>query len=294
MKNFLNKIHARDCVALLRELSDDCVDLVIADPPYNIGKDFGISQDNMPLDDYVEWARSWVDESLRVLKPNGIIYIYGFAEIIAHLAVHYPTQKQHWLAWHYKNKAVPASKFWQRSHEVILTLWQGERPHLNIDAIREPYSEVFLKNAAGKIRKETPGRYAKGNKKTVYQAHENGALPRDVLQISALAGGAGYVERWFYCKNCKKLCEPKTLEAHREHDIIKHPTQKPFALTRRLIDSVIDTRQSNKGLVMIPFAGSGAECVVAREMGVDFIASEINPDYVLLGQAWLVHEPCSN
>ena len=77
------------------------------------------------------------------------------------------------------------------------------------------------------MRKETYCRYSTKGKKTIYQAHPKGALPRDVLKVPALAGGAGYSERWFYCKDCNRLCFPNETEAHLEHNIIKHPTQKP-------------------------------------------------------------------
>ena len=110
------------------------------------------------------------------------------------------------MVWHYTNKAVPSLKFWQRSHESILCIWKEKKPQIRIDAVRENYTESFLKNAAGKVRKETYCRYSTKGKKTIYQAHPKGALPRDVLKVPALAGGAGYSERWFYCKDCNRLC----------------------------------------------------------------------------------------
>ena len=160
------------------------------------------------------------------------ILIYGFPEILAHISVRYPLEKQKWLVWHYTNKAVPSLKFWQRSHESILCIWKEKKPQIRIDAVRENYTESFLKNAAGKVRKETYCRYSTKGKKTIYQAHPKGALPRDVLKVPALAGGAGYSERWFY-----RLCFPNETEAHLEHNIIKHPTQKPAELTKKLIIS---------------------------------------------------------
>ena len=90
------------------------------------------------------------------------------------------------------------------------------------------------------MRKETYCRYSTKGKKTIYQAHPKGALPRDVLKVPALAGGAGYSERWFYCKDCNRLCFPNETEAHLEHNIIKHPTQKPAELTKKLITSACD------------------------------------------------------
>jgi len=62
-----------------------------------------------------------------------------------------------------------------------------------------------LNGAAGKIRKGTLGRFSKEGKKTIYKAHEAGALPRDVIKVPALAGGAGMAERWFLCKTCNDV-----------------------------------------------------------------------------------------
>ena len=66
-----------------------------------------------------------------------------------------------------------------------------DKPIFNRDHVREPYTETFIKNAAGKVRKSTVGRFSKGDKETIYNAHESGALPRDVIKIPAIAGGAG-------------------------------------------------------------------------------------------------------
>ncbi len=280
----LNKIVCDDAVVSLKEIQEEnFFDLVIADPPYNIGKDFGNTKDYRELPDYLHWCDEWIAECLRLAKATAPIFIYGFPEILAHIAVRYPLEKQKWLVWHYTNKAVPSLKFWQRSHESILCIWKEKKPQLRVDAIRENYTESFLKNAAGKVRKETYCRYSTKGKKTIYQAHPNGALPRDVLKIPALAGGAGYSERWFFCKDCNRLCFPNETESHLTHNTIKHPTQKPANLTKKLIASATDS----KGCLLVPFAGSGSECVVAQEMEVNFFATEINPDYVLLANSWL-------
>ena len=263
-------------------------DIIICDPPYNIGKDFGITSDNRPLSEYVDWTKEWLGKCIELLADDGLVYVYGFPEILAHVAVEYPIENQRWLVWHYTNKTVPSSTFWQRSHESILCLWKPDatRPHLEVDQIREPYTKTYLNNSAGKVRQGTVSRFG-GNKgrETVYNAHKNGALPRDVIKVPALAGGAGASERWFLCYDCgRSVLPPSELKHHRQHDILKHPTQKPVELTRRLIQSRVN---GEGGSVLIPFAGSGSECVVAQELGVSFLAIEINPLFVEFAQKWL-------
>lgn len=258
-------------------------DLAICDPPYNIGKSFEKKSNAMTHEEYLEWTKKWLTGVSCVLKPNGLIYIYGFAEILAHISVLFPRENQRWLVWHYTNKTVPSSKFWQRSHESILCLWIDKKPNLLIDQIREPYTKSYLK-CSGKVRKDVQSRF--GNNLTKYQVHSRGALPRDVIKAPALAGGAGYKERWFKCENCQDIYPPNQQKNHLDHKTWKHPTQKPFGLTERLISSVIrpyDTKAS----VLIPFAGSGSECIVARSLGINFLGFEKHPPYSWFANRWL-------
>jgi len=105
-----------DAVAWLRGLETESVDLVFADPPYNIKKaewDTFKSQEK-----YVEWSLQWIEQAARVLKSNGTLYICGFSEILADIKL--PASRYfrgcRWLIWHYKNKANLGSD-WGRSHE---------------------------------------------------------------------------------------------------------------------------------------------------------------------------------
>ena len=205
----MNTIINKDCIEGIKEVPDNCVDIIIADPPYNIGKNFGNNTSKMSIQDYLDWCDKWIVECLRVLKPKGTFYIYGFSENLAFIRTRININVR-WIIWHYTNKTTPSLNFWQRSHESILVCW-NEKPIFNRDDVREPYTKAFLKNAAGKKRKATKGRFSNGDKETTYKAHSNGALPRDVIKISALAGGAGKKER------------------------VNHPTQKPLALCEKLI-----------------------------------------------------------
>jgi len=236
--------------------------------------------DKREMSEYVRWSKSWMDESIRILKPTGTMFIYGFSEILAFLSVEMPINKR-WLIWHYTNKNVASLNFWQRSHESIICAWKNN-PVFNRDEVREPYTEGFLNGAAGKIRKGTIGRYSSGGQETVYKAHEGGALPRDVIKIPALAGGAGMNERWFICNTCGgNVFEPRELKKHADHEIVKHPTQKPLEICRKLIKSAMPKKD---GVVLVPFVGTGAECAAAKELGQNYIGFEINPDYIKIAE----------
>lgn len=280
--NSKNKIIHGDALIEIRKIPTASMDVIIADPPYNIGKDFGNNRDKKDLEEYIGWCMVWIDEGLRCLKPDGTMFIYGFSEILAYLATNIQANKR-WLVWHYTNKNVASLNFWQRSHEGILCVWKDKKPTFFRDAVREPYSETFLKNSAGKVRRSKKCRFSKGASTTVYNAHEKGALPRDVIKVPALAGGAGRSERHFFCKTCDKTYLSKDLENHRAHTILKHPTQKPLLLTEKLLNSCLN----QKGMVFIPFAGSGSECLVAKQLGHDFIGIEINEEYIQLANGLL-------
>jgi site-specific DNA-methyltransferase (adenine-specific) len=251
----LNKVYNEDCVEGMKKIKSESVDIIICDPPYNIGKDFGNNSDKQKMEEYLIWCDKWIEECLRILKPNGTLFIYGFSEILSFIRTRIYCNVR-WLIWHYTNKVVPSLNFWQRTHESILCCYKN-KPIFKRDEVREPYTESYLKNAVGKKRKSTKGRFSNGEKETVYTAHEKGALPRDVIKIPALAGGAGKKER------------------------VNHPTQKPIALCDKLIKSAKND-EDDQTIIVIPFAGSGSECVSALNNKVDFIGFEINDEYVNL------------
>lgn len=243
-----------DTIKILPTLASNSAQIIIADPPYNIGKDFGNQSDKQPMDEYLDWCDKWIAECIRILKSNGTMFIYGFSENLALILSRIPLSiNRRWIVWHYTNKNVPSLNFWQRSHESIIVLWKDDKV-FHRDEIREAYTDGFLNGAAGKERIATKGRFSKGDKKTTYTAHPDGALPRDVIKIPALAGGAGMNER------------------------VDHPTQKPLILCDKLIRSCMQM----DGYVLIPFAGSGSECVAAKKLNLPFIGIELNSEYIKL------------
>ena len=109
--------------------------------------------------------------------------------------------------------------------------------------------------------------------------NEKGALPRDVIKMSSLAGGGS--ERFVYSPSKKDIFTRKRAkELLSIKDQITHPTQKPIKLTEKLLDACISDTNSK---VVIPFSGTGSEAFVCNTRGYDWISFEINKDYVEMG-----------
>jgi len=275
-----NKVNLIDCVDGLSQIEDNSVDCFIIDPPYNIGKDFGNNKTRKDIQEYVEWCESWLIHCERALKPSGTIYIYGFSEVLAHISTKL-TLPYRWLVWHYTNKTTPSLQFWQRSHESILCVWKNKENRVfNRDAVREPYTENYIKGySSGKVKRPSgTGRFNTKGKdiETTYKVNKKGALPRDVIKVPSLAGGSGMAERYVYSPSAGKLYTNKQAKILNIEDGIKHPTQKPTKLTQKLLDACI---QSSDNKVVIPFAGTGSEAYVCEQNNLNWIAFEINEDY---------------
>lgn len=240
-------LYENDCIDILIRIPSGSIDMIFADPPYNIKKadwDKFESQEQ-----YIAWSMKWISECSRILKENGSLFICGFTEVLADLK--HPSMRYFkyckWLIWHYKNKANLGSD-WGRSHESILLLRKSNKFTMNIDPIRIPYNEHTLKYPV-RTQAET-SQYAKGKaKRPAWSPHPLGAKPKDVIEIPTTCNGMG----------------EKT----------KHPTQKPEELLRKFVLAA-----SNPGdIVLDPFCGSGTTAVVAEQLGRHWIGCEINPEY---------------
>ncbi|MGB8346438.1 MAG: DNA methyltransferase [Ktedonobacteraceae bacterium] len=221
-----------DAVSWLRSLKSGSVDLIFADPPYNIKKAEWDTFESQQA--YVDWSLTWIEQAARVLKPTGTLYICGFSEILADLKL--PAlrffQGCRWIVWHYKNKANLGND-WGRSHESILHLRKSREFTFNIDDVRIPYGNHTLKYPEHP-QAET-SQYGKG-KDHLWQPNPGGAKPRDVLEIPTTCNGM--------------------------HEKTPHPTQKPEELLRKFVMA-----SSNPGDVVVdPFLGSGTTAVAAEQL----------------------------
>lgn len=232
----------------LTSLQDNSIDLVFADPPYNIKKADWDNFENQ--EGYIKWSLKWIKQAARVLKPTGSLYICGFSEILADLK--HPASKYfkhcRWLIWHYKNKANLGSD-WGRSHESIIHLRKSDSFKFNIDDVRIPYGAHTLKYPSHPQAKTSA--YGKGTNKNRddWTPNSKGAKPKDVIEVPTTCNGMG----------------EKT----------PHPTQKPEELIRKFILA----SSSERDLVIDPFSGSGTTVVVAEQFNRRWMGCDLNSEY---------------
>ncbi|MDR0848263.1 MAG: site-specific DNA-methyltransferase [Propionibacteriaceae bacterium] len=74
----LGHLYQGDCLDLMKSMDDDSVDLIFADPPFNLGKIYGSHYDDSRAEeDYVAWSREWIHEGARLLSPGGAFFLYN-------------------------------------------------------------------------------------------------------------------------------------------------------------------------------------------------------------------------
>lgn len=83
----LGELYNGDCIEIMKGLPDNHIDLVFADPPFNLGKTYdpGID-DNMTMSEYINWTYEWLDQCIRILKPGGRIFIYNLPKWCIYIA----------------------------------------------------------------------------------------------------------------------------------------------------------------------------------------------------------------
>jgi len=241
------KLYNQDAIDFLKSIETGTIDLIFADPPYNIKKaewDTFSSQK-----EYVDWSMQWINEAHRILSPQGTIYICGFSEILADIKwAATPLFKGcKWLVWFYRNKANLGND-WGRSHESILHFRKSKKFIFNIDEARIPYNKHTLKYPK-RTQAET-SQYANGKKKKyVWTPHPKGAKPKDVLEIPTLSNGSW--ERY------------------------PHQTQKPVDLLRKIVLS-----SSNPDSTIVdPFGGSGTTYAVAEAYERKWLGNDISDTF---------------
>jgi site-specific DNA-methyltransferase (adenine-specific) len=232
-------IHNRDFCADLAEIPRESIDLIIADPPYGLGKDYGNDSDKLDADAHLEWTQHWLESSVPLLKPSGSLYIFcswQFApEIFSFLKRRMTMVNE--IVW---DRRVPSmggtTRRFSSVHDNIGLFVRNRNYYFDLDPVRIPYDAVTKKARSRKL--------FEGSKWL-----EQGYNPKDVWSVSRL---------------------------HRQHgERVDHPTQKPLEIIERMVLASCPPG----GTVLDPFMGSGTTAVACARHGRHFLGYEINPDY---------------
>lgn len=162
IKHFLGKVHRMDCVDLLRSLPAGSVQMIFADPPFNLNKKYNSYSDDMAFHDYMAWTKTWLAECSRVLADDGSIFVYNIPKLLTHTApilnklLHF----RHWIAWN--SNGQPLGKTLQPAHYGIL--YYTKSRHSKFYDVRAPHAKCrkcqnYLKDYGGKAHLRHPFGY---------------------------------------------------------------------------------------------------------------------------------------
>jgi len=247
LKHFGNdnhKIIMGDVVVALNEVADNSIDLVFADPPYNIGKNFNGYKDKWNSDeDYLKWCYEWLDLCIKKLKSSGSFYVMTATQFMPFFDI-YLRDKLTVLSrivWHYDSSGVQAKNFFGSLYEPILYCVKDVNNYtFNSDDILVE-AKTGAKRKLIDYRKEPP------------QIYNSIKVPGNVWEFPRVR--------------------------YRMNEYENHPTQKPIALLERIVKA-----SSNKGdLVLDPFSGTFTTSFVAKQLGRRSIGIELQEDYIKIG-----------
>ena len=243
----LATLYKGDCVDIMKRTDSNCIDFVLADPPYE--KVIGAEWDQVP--NYMDFARRWLTQAVRVLRPGGALIVYGSPE-----------------------------RNWTARQAILL------EDELNMNLVQHL---VWCYTTGGGSRVSTQKKFAVQHEQLIWFEKPGGSRTfnaadgvehyMDEDRAMALAKGKGRVsnESLDRGRPARSFFDfPRENSRSKERSYGTHPSMKPLALCEHLIklhSSPLDT-------VLIPFAGSGSEMVSASELGRRVIGIEKETSYV--------------
>ena len=233
-----------DCLKILPSVATNCIDTVFADPPFNIGKEYGSSvNDRMDEQEYLEWCQVWMNECIRVLKQSGSLFIYNLPKWNIHLAKSLLDRGMHFRDWIVVDLklGLPIPGRLYPSHYSLLYFTKGK--HKTFHSIRIPIKAC---------------RHCGGDVKD-YGGHRNALNPKG-LNLSDVWTDIPPVRHWKF----------------------KSKKRKANALSTKLLDRVIELSTESGDVVLDPFGGSGTTFAVCEYKGRRWIGIEIESVNVII------------
>ena len=137
-----HEIICGDCIEELKKIKDNSVDLIVTDPPFNIGKKYGKYKDSLKKEEYIQWCEFWLKECVRVLKEGGALYLFNYPENNAYLVPFLDRNLnfKRWMTWHYPvNTGMSPTNFTRSQHSILFYIKGKKSRVFNKKEIAEPY-----------------------------------------------------------------------------------------------------------------------------------------------------------
>lgn len=234
----LGALFAGDCVEVLRDLNDAVVDAVFADPPFNIGKEYGENTDDrLPDAQYVHWCKTWIKECARILKPGGAFFIYNLPKwnvLLGAYLFELGLEFRHWIAVEI-SASLPIQGKLHPSHYSLLYYSKGKPKTFH--RIRTP---IQVCRHCGKEVKD-------------YGGHRDAMNPKGVT-LKDVWSDIPPVRHWKF----------------------KSKERKANALSTKILDRVVEMSTDPGDVVLDPFGGSGTTFVVCEQKDRRWIGVEID------------------
>jgi site-specific DNA-methyltransferase (adenine-specific) len=248
VENVRDKIFCQDVFTAFPLLPDQSVDLMFADPPYNLTKSFNDRKfKQTSIDEYSEWLDSWLSQTLRILKPTASVYICGDWRSSA--AIQRVGEKyfipQNRITWE-REKGRGAKSNWKNCSEDIWFFTVSDDYYFNVEAVM--------------LKRHVIAPYT----------HSNGE-PKDWTETE---------NGRFRVTHPSNLWTDLTVPYWSMPENTDHPTQKPEKLLAKIV--LASSREGD--LVFDPFNGSGTTTVVAKKLARHYLGVEIDEVYCCLAQ----------
>lgn len=181
-----------DALNELKIIPSNSVDLIIADPPYNLGKDYGNNLDIRDFDEYLKFSRTWLTEAKRTLKEDGTIYVFMGVRFVSYLYNVLDRELKFffnsWINWHY-TQGLGKTRGFSPRHDDILMFTKSKKFKFFLDNVRVPQKYYRSRN---NMRGANPGdvwlfshvHYCNGNRQKHPTQKPEGLIERMVLASS--------------------------------------------------------------------------------------------------------------
>lgn len=245
-----DKAYQGDCISFLESVShiypNGVFDMVFADPPYNLGKNYNVYADSLAQKHYIEWCNSWLLGMAKTLKPGGALFVLNLPKWCIHHATFLQRHLEfrNWIVWDALSD--PRGKIMPAHYALLYYTKPGGLPTFNYRGMKAALSPDYV-SAPDSPKYCLRGQCVKERKK---KGDNEKAELTDIWS------------------------DIHRIKHKRDRDA--HPCQLPEKLMERLI--LLSTKPG--GVVFDPFSGAGTTAIASTKLGRHFVVTDLDSKYV--------------